>query len=517
MAWEKEDEMKTRKPWRTRMSFLVATTLFLVAASDWLFYNQPVGWNTGLWELAVMIVVILTHRDALRTWPGRALMVALIGLSAALMAQPGPLVVLMGALGVLSLALLGRSGWQPRATEWVRRWTMFALTGGFQMLKDLLLYQRWRHKGHGSPLFARLLLLGRRWLLPSILTVVFLSLFALANPLISKSLNDLDILLQRLVEELHVDVVRIFFWCFVAIGSWALLRKRIKRAKTAIQAPPWIEPQGFPGQVVRCLLLFNALFAIQNLLDLRYLYGGAALPSGMTYAEYAHRGAYPLIATALLAGAFVLITFRPGGMTQQLSAARRLVVAWLAQNVFLTLSALWRLHLYVQVYSLTRWRVAAAVWMLLVAAGLAWTALRIVSDRPNEWLVNVNFATTLFALYCCCFVNFNGMIAWYNVRHCREITSVGVNIDVSYLRDLGPEAIPALEWFSEKVGETRTKNVASLAVSNLKGDLDRQMSNWRGWTLRNYALRDRTDISRAETQTSAMIRPGGGLLCLQAD
>lgn len=509
--------MKTGKPWRTRMSFLVAATVFLVATSDWLFYKQPAGWNLGLWELAVMIVVILTHRDALRTWPGRGLLVALLGLSAALMAQPGPLVVALGAIGVLSLAMIGRLGWQPRATEWVRRWVVFAVTGGFQILEDLLLVQRWRHKGHGSPLFTRFLLLARHWLLPSILSIVFLSLFALANPLISKSLNDLDILLQTIVQELHVDVVRIFFWCFIAIGSWALLRKRIKRAKTAIAAPPWIEPQGFPGQVVRCLLLFNALFVIQNLLDLRYLYGGAALPSGMTYAEYAHRGAYPLIATALLAGAFVLITFRPGGMTQQLSAARRLVVAWLAQNVFLTLSALWRLHLYVQVYSLTRWRVAAAVWMLLVAAGLAWTALRIVSDRPNEWLVNVNFATTLLVLYCCCFVNFNGMIAWYNARHCREITGAGVNIDVSYLRDLGPEAIPALEWFSGKTGDTPVSNAASIAGESLKSGLQRQMSNWRGWTLRNYALSGLRDISRAETQTSAVIRPGGGFLCLQAD
>jgi hypothetical protein len=35
----------------------------------------------------------------------------------------------------------------------------------------------------------------------------------------------------------------------------------------------------------------------------------------MTLAEYAHRGAYPLIVTALLAALFVLIAFRQGSET----------------------------------------------------------------------------------------------------------------------------------------------------------------------------------------------------------
>ena len=37
-----------------------------------------------------------------------------------------------------------------------------------------------------------------------------------------------------------------------------------------------------------------------------YLTGGRRLPRGISFVEYAHRGSYPLIATALLAAAFVL-------------------------------------------------------------------------------------------------------------------------------------------------------------------------------------------------------------------
>ncbi len=53
--------------------------------------------------------------------------------------------------------------------------------------------------------------------------------------------------------------------------------------------------------ILNSLILFNALFAVQTILDLIYLWGGVRLPDGLSYAEYAHRGAHPLIATALLA------------------------------------------------------------------------------------------------------------------------------------------------------------------------------------------------------------------------
>jgi hypothetical protein len=46
----------------------------------------------------------------------------------------------------------------------------------------------------------------------------------------------------------------------------------------------------------------------------------------VSLAAYAHRGAYPLIATALLAGVFVLATMKPGSATAASLAIRRLVI-----------------------------------------------------------------------------------------------------------------------------------------------------------------------------------------------
>ena len=195
----------------------------------------------------------------------------------------------------------------------------------------------------------------------------------------------------------------------------------------------------------RSLILFNALFALQSGLDLIYLWGGATLPDGMSHAEYAHRGAYPLIVTALLAAGFVLVAMRPGGPAEQSRLIRPLVLAWIGQNVLLVISSIFRLDLYVAAFSLTYLRLAAFIWMGLVAAGLLLILIQIMLRKPISWLVTANAATLALALYGCCFINAPRIIAAYNLAHSREAGGTGPWLDMSYLRSLGPQALPALE------------------------------------------------------------------------
>ena len=162
--------------------------------------------------------------------------------------------------------------------------------------------------------------------------------------------------------------LRLLVWAVVAAGLWALLRFRVRRGEPA----PSVITNGrelLPGaMLVRCLLVFNALFAIQTALDAGYFWSGFALPDGMTYAEYAHRGAYPLVATTLLAIVFILTAFHDS-REQTDPLAARLVYVWLAQNAFLLASGAARLGLYIDIYRLTYFRIASAVWMGLVGCG----------------------------------------------------------------------------------------------------------------------------------------------------
>ena len=47
---------------------------------------------------------------------------------------------------------------------------------------------------------------------------------------------------------------------------------------------------------------------------------------------------------------------------------RPLVLIFIAQNILLVISSIFRLDLYVAQYSLTYWRLAAFIWMGLVAS-----------------------------------------------------------------------------------------------------------------------------------------------------
>ena len=281
----------------------------------------------------------------------------------------------------------------------------------------------------------------RRWAVPVILGLVFLILFSEANPIIHKWFEGFFELLKHPIDFIieHISIPRVVFWLFSSIGIWAYLRAKVKappkKAPTVTKAhkAPFLGAFIHTESITRSLIVFNVIFAMQTALDIVVLIGGKALPEGVSYAHYAHRGAYPLIATALLAGLFVLLSFRPGGPAEEKPELRKLVYAWIAQNIFLMFSAMWRLSLYIEVYSLTRWRIAAAVWMLLVALGFLWICIRIVSKRSNTWLLRANILTLLTVLYISSFTNFDGAIAWYNVKHCKEISGQGTRIDLVYL------------------------------------------------------------------------------------
>jgi hypothetical protein len=216
----------------------------------------------------------------------------------------------------------------------------------------------------------------------------------------------------------------------------------------------------------RALWMFNALIGVQTLMDVSIFAGGAALPEGMSYAEYAHRGAYPLLATALLAGAFALAATPFLGERRGL---RPLMLLWLAQNVALCLSALLRLDLYVEVYGLTYLRVHAAIWMALVAAGLALTAWQVRTARPTRWLLPRVAALAGGTLYLCAFVNFAVLIADYNLAR---------GFDPAYVCELPAEAAASIEA-ARRAHPARGPWCAQVPV----------IEDWRDWGFRKWRVR----------------------------
>ncbi|GGL72695.1 DUF4153 domain-containing protein [Wenxinia marina] len=303
------------------------------------------------------------------------------------------------------------------------------------------------------------------------LGVVFAAMFAVANPL-------LDDLAQRLFGrfgEIELPVGRVVFWTVAAMWLWPALRLSAMAGildapapATGLAAPDLLSPRS----VARALVTFNLLFAVQSVSDVAYLWGGVRLPEGMTYAGYAHRGAYPLVLTVLLAGAFALAA----GRHARAPALRGLLLAWVAQNVLLMASSVLRLDLYVDAYGLTRLRVAAFVWMGVVAAGLLLMPWQIARGLPPGWLVRRAVAVGAAATWACLFVNVAGLVA-------RDQLGREGEIDAPYVCGLGPGALPAiLEWQAAEGQRLCVDSWTLLPVV-------RPPEDWREWGYRNWRLR----------------------------
>ncbi|TJW09210.1 MAG: DUF4173 domain-containing protein [Mesorhizobium sp.] len=477
--------------------------VLLIALADFFFYGQPVGITLFLFAIAIAAAATALHPSTLnagRFWLKPAgLLAALLPLAENVSALS--VAIGLAAMAVFALSLVGRL--RPGLARIAGQAATFLLAAPFRLIHDFV---RWRKAVRRFGRRRIRLAAVAVWVMPLSLGAVFLALFGAANPVIEYwfSLIDLLALLDL------IQLLRLAFWLFVLASVWAFLRPRLPRALRRIQrvvrssAPAGalqatktaasIEDIIFgKPAILRALVVFNMLFAVQTVLDAAYLWGGAALPDGMTYAAYAHRGAYPLIVTALLAAGFVLAALRPGSATSSDPLIRRLVYLWVAQNIVLVISSILRLDLYIGIYSLTYWRVAAFVWMGLVAAGLALIIARIALEKSSEWLLSANLLTLSATFYACCFINFAALIANYNVEHSFEMTGHGIRLDVWYLRSLGPGALPALDRFIEHQDRTiAADDPAWRDLAGLHGQDEARyrarQDNRRAWTLRDWRL-----------------------------
>jgi hypothetical protein len=140
----------------------------------------------------------------------------------------------------------------------------------------------------------------------------------------------------------------------------------------------------------------------------------------------------------------VLVVLKPGSETARRPLIRRLVVLWIAQNLFLVASTALRTLDYVEVYSLTRMRIAALIWMGLVATGLVLICWRLLRAKSGAWLINANALATLAVLAAVSVVDLGAVSAAWNVRHAEEVGGAGAELDLCYLGSLGQASLVPL-------------------------------------------------------------------------
>lgn len=190
------------------------------------------------------------------------------------------------------------------------------------------------------------------------------------------------------------------------------------------------------------LLLVNLLFLGFVMVQFTYLFGGTANVdlAGYTYAEYARRGFFELLAVAILTLSMLL------GLNWLTRRENKRQIRWFNLNSSVTMgfvlvmlvSAFQRMRLYEAAFGYTRLRLNVYVFMVWLGALLVWFVLS-QWMRPDRFaiggiVVAIGFLVTLNV------INPDYFIAQQNIVRYQQMG----DLDVAHLTTLSDDAIPVL-------------------------------------------------------------------------
>ncbi len=460
-----------------RLIAKIGAVLTLTAIAELLVDGNDLGAVVGGFALTWLAMVTATRRAVLRVAAARVAAILAMLFALVLVDDPSALAWLLFCTALALASLLPRRGFDD-ALAWAVRLAWFGFTGLASPLRDAARVAAVRERKGRSSGGVRAVV--RMLVIPIGGGAIFLAMFASANPLIDRAFADI------VLPDITTMVWRSLLAVVVVVMAWTTLRPRAAATRWLrdIDRPPVAALDPGVATLTLSLVTFNAIFAVENALDLIFLWSDAALPAGVTMAEYAHRGAYSLIVTALLAGLFVLVALRPGSVGAARPFIRRLVLLWIVQNLLLVASSGLRTLDYVDAYGMTILRLAALAWMALVATGLALIGWRLLVGRSAAWLINASALAAAILLALASVVDLGATVAAWNARIALTMGKSGPPLDLCYMERLGPSALLSLARLEVHARQPVLRDrLASLRWEAQRETMQAQTS-WRRWTPR---------------------------------
>ena len=464
---------------------LVRVAMIAAIPMELLLRTEP-GVNVPLSLVPVALALLVTDDRSDRSrWRVRAVLCGVVVALASVFALRSESLLWLAAF-VATVATLGLIALPDVRTLWRAEPIGVALRGVRVLLEaaagPLLLIQR----GVSLPRATgpRAHLRGLAWSVPVI--VPFLFLFGSADPVLGH-------MLTRLIDVPEV-ATHVVFWLVLAwVGIGWLTATHLPARVDALTTSP-VSARETIWVLGALAVVFDVFVALQ----LRWFFGGDELPrfvSGLTYAEYARRGFFELVAAgALLLGVLLVADWTTRNATRdERRQFRLLAVVLLGFLGVVLLSAVQRMGLYVDVYGFTELRfftTAFMIWLAVVFAWFAATTLRGVRDRFAAG-VYVSGAAAVLLLAA---INPIDRIAQFNVERAAQ----SGEFDVQHALDMSADAVPslaaALDGLSPAV---RCPLAVGLVWKYGADDADGAALDWRSWNYARSRARDVVAASRA--------------------
>lgn len=302
--------------------------------------------------------------------------------------------------------------------------------------------------------------------------VLFAGLFAGADPVFHKLLSTIFNL--HFVSPEHVYVILIVFAAACGALGYSFSKESIDKGAAPAPKRPM-------GHIETSILLgsVNVLFVIFIALQASYLFGGAANIANdtFTYAEYARRGFFELIAIAAFTYLILLATEKliERNTEHHSKAFKYLSTALVLQVMVLMVFAFNRLSLYEAAFGFTTLRLYSHAFIGLLAVVYLFLLYKIFIDtRENTFLLRTFFVVVVFVAG----MNLLNPDAFIAEKNLERFNATG-KIDLEYLSGLSSDASPVLVTIFEK-GYTTEKSPLGRAL------YDRSVVEpgvWQSWNL----------------------------------
>jgi hypothetical protein len=483
-------------------SLLIAGSLALGISADVMLRSLPPGINYSLWLLLFLAVPpLIAHRldhSLVGGWKLLAATGALCALS--LSWRDSPVLCLINAAGALGACALMTTRTASRA---LRESTFFelghgmfvhavhAIAGaGFLIARECSSgTTRESREKRAFPSFMR----GVAVAVPFLL--LFGSLFAAADASFERLVARLfDFDLSSIF--IHLIVTGIVAWIAAGFLRGSLIAEEVP-------APVTMRESFFSLGIIEVgvlLGLIDALFLLFVLLQIPYLFGGAATvaaTASLTYADYARRGFFELTAVAcctimtLLLADWILRkdSRRTEVLFRSLSAVNLLLLGAIMA------SAWQRLLLYQGAYGLTEARLYAAAALTGMGLVAVWFALSVLAGRRGRFAFGSIIAAYAVILTLDV-INPDALIARIDTARGSE----GKPVDAKYLATLSADATPDL---IRGIPLIPARDRALISRELIRRNAGRESPDWRSWNLARARASGEIQDQRDSLEASA--------------
>lgn len=232
--------------------------------------------------------------------------------------------------------------------------------------------------------------------------------------------------------------------------------------------------------VISALSMLTTVYVLFCAIQFSYLFGGIdgiSLPADMTYAGYARKGFFELVAVALINTGLIVgsLNFAATSGPRTTTALKALNSTLVLTTFIMLFSAHYRMWLYEETYGYTYLRVFTHAFMAMVLVMLCVTLYKVWFNRINlaKWYIVIGLVAYVL-------VNYGNVDAFIAQKNVERFYKTG-EIDVWYLSGLSYDAMPYLIALTRDA-DWRTEQTARQVVTAKQAQLSGGKA-WQGYNL----------------------------------